>query len=192
MFPFRRLLQLLQRNFDLGLLLLNQIRLHRILIVGIAHEFRQLLLLLQQWSRHLWALTPPLLSRGLLVSSVKIDIVLRFLSVLPLVSRVINPQYPSHDFCSSEIIHRQVRTSLIFIFEKTEAFAFPALLVAHEIDVDGFAVLAEDSDDVAFGEVERESANVNVGCVAVVGVPGRFWRAGERLVLVEVAVQNEN
>ena len=40
-----------------------------------------------------------------------------------------------------------------------------------------FAVLREDGYDVAFGEVEGEPADVDVGCVAVVGVPGCFGGA---------------
>jgi hypothetical protein len=34
------------------------------------------------------------------------------------------------------------------------------------------AILREDCDDVSFGEVEVEAADVDVGRVAVVGVPG--------------------
>jgi len=34
------------------------------------------------------------------------------------------------------------------------------------------AVLAEDGDEIAFGQVEGEAADVDVGGVTVVGVPG--------------------
>lgn len=37
------------------------------------------------------------------------------------------------------------------------------------------SVLGEDGEDVAFREVEGQAADVDVGCVAVVGVPGGVW-----------------
>lgn len=44
-----------------------------------------------------------------------------------------------------------------------------------------FPKLRENGDDVAFGELERKPTDVDVGCVAVVGVPGCFCGAVEVL-----------
>lgn len=69
-----------------------------------------------------------------------------------------------------------------------------------------FAVLRKDGDDVAFAELVWQSADVDVGCVGVVCVPGRgvadpgfkfplveggdgadaihlFWQGGERVII---------
>ena len=40
----------------------------------------------------------------------------------------------------------------------------------------GVAVLREEGQDVTFAELEGEAADVDVGCVAVVGVPGGVGR----------------
>jgi len=40
------------------------------------------------------------------------------------------------------------------------------------MDIVDFAVLAKDANDVAFGEVEREGADVDPGGGRVFGVPG--------------------
>jgi hypothetical protein len=38
------------------------------------------------------------------------------------------------------------------------------------------AVLGEDGENVAFAELKWQAANVDIGCVAVVCVPGRVRR----------------
>ena len=35
-----------------------------------------------------------------------------------------------------------------------------------------FSKLGEDRYDIAFGEFKRETSNVDVGCVTVIGMPG--------------------
>lgn len=37
-------------------------------------------------------------------------------------------------------------------------------------------ILRKDDEDVAFAELERQAADVNVGCVTVVGMPRGIWR----------------
>ena len=47
--------------------------------------------------------------------------------------------------------------------------------------------MREYGDDIAFGEVEGKPADVDVGGIAVIGVPGGFGRdAGFELAFVEV------
>jgi len=60
---------------------------------------------------------------------------------------------------------------LVLVLEKGETFGLAGFFVAHEVKVSGFAELREDSDDVAFGQVERETADKDEGCAAIVGVP---------------------
>lgn len=40
-----------------------------------------------------------------------------------------------------------------------------------------FAKLGEDREYIAFAEVKRKTADVDVGRVAVIGVPRGFWGA---------------
>lgn len=77
------------------------------------------------------------------------------LILLPLVSRMIDSKDTTHHCCTSQIVNREIRTSLIFVFEKSEPFAFAGIFVAHEVDVDWLAVLGKDSHDITFGEIER-------------------------------------
>lgn len=79
---------------------------------------------------------------------------------------MVNLQYPPHHARAAEVIHREVRRALVFIFQKREAFALPGLFVADEIDVGRFPELGEDGQDVAFGQVEGEAAYVDVGRVS--------------------------
>ena len=49
--------------------------------------------------------------------------------------------------------------------------------------MDRLAILAEDSKDVALGEIEGETAYIEPGGVAVIGVPGGFWGAVNQVKL---------
>ena len=44
-----------------------------------------------------------------------------------------------------------------------------------------FSKLREDRYNIAFGEIERETSNVYVGCITVIGMPGSRWRAMDGL-----------
>lgn len=105
------------------------------------------------------------------------------LAILPLVSRVVHLQRSPHDARAAEVVHREVRRALVFIFEEREAFALAGLFVADEVEVGRFAELGEDGQDVAFGEVEGEAADVDVGCVSAKrfsGCFGELWEGLER------------
>jgi len=70
---------------------------------------------------------------------------------------------------------------LILILEEGEPFRFPSLFISDQVDVSRLAVLGEDSYDVAFGALEGEAADVDVGCVAVVSMPGGGWGTADLL-----------
>jgi hypothetical protein len=67
---------------------------------------------------------------------------------------------------------------LILILQKRETLALARLLVSDEIDMRGVPELRENGNDITFGDVKRQPADVDVGCVAVVGVPGGGGRDG--------------
>lgn len=87
---------------------------------------------------------------------------------------MVNAQNPPQYRGTTQIINRQISTPLVLVLQKREPPALARFFVPHEVDVHWFAVLREDGYDVAFGEVEGEPADVDVGCVAVIGVPGCF------------------
>lgn len=60
---------------------------------------------------------------------------------------------------------------MVLIFEKREAFALARFLVADQVDINRFAVLRADCDDIAFCQIERKSTNVDIRSVTVVRMP---------------------
>lgn len=155
-------------------LLFYEILLHRIILIMVPQQRRQFLPLLQH--RPCLHLILSLTSRIPFHSSI-LQAIFLFLIVPLLILRMIHLQHPPHDRRSSQVIHGQVRATLILILEEREPFGLAGLLVADELDERGFPELGEDGDDVAFGEVEGEAADVDVGGVGVVAVPGGFWCA---------------
>ena len=115
---------------------------------------------------------------------------LPFLLLFPLFSlipRMIHLQNPPHDSRAPQIINRQIRRSLILILQERKTFTLPGLFISHEVEVGRLAELRKYGDDIPFGEVKGKTADVDVGGVAVVGVPGGFGRdAGFELAFVEV------
>ena len=145
-------------------------------------QFLQLDLLLQH--RPLLTSPPlpppslPIRIRILLLITHQSRNIIPFLLILALlIPRMIHAQHAPKNRSSGEIIHSQIRTALVLILKKRETTALAGFLVPHEIDVHGFAVLREDGHHVAFGEIERKPADVEVGCVTVVGMPGCFGGA---------------
>ena len=105
------------------------------------------------------------------------SVVLDHLSIFLLVSRVIDPENPTHERGPAEVVHGQVGAALILVFEEGEATRLACLFVAHEVDMYRLPELRENGDDVALGEVKGKASNVNICGVSVVSVPRRFWRA---------------
>lgn len=88
-----------------------------------------------------------------------------------LVPRVVNAHHTAQYVSAAEVVDGQVCAPLVAVLEPAEALGLARLLVARELDEDRLAVLREDDDDVALGERVGEAAEVDVGGVAVVGVP---------------------
>lgn len=180
---------LFQRLFNLLLLLLYQEHLHRVVVIMIHHQLLQLHLLPQHLPRPLLFLffrLPTLVSftsslppHDILPPNLPL---LRILVVPLLISCMINPYQPATDLRSAQVIDSQVRAALVFVLEPPETFALAGLLVAHELEEDGLAELGEYGYHVAFGEFVGEAAEVDVGRVAVVDVPGCVGRTGRKLV----------
>ena len=153
-----------QRLRNLLALLLHQVLLHRIIVIMLPQQFLQLEFLFDHRPSLLLALLFALLAhRSTLQPPLPL---LFFLAVFPLISRMVHLQHPPHHARTAEVIHREVRRALIFVFQKRKAFALPGLFVADEIDIGRFPELGEDGQDVAFGQVEGEAAYVDVGCVS--------------------------
>jgi hypothetical protein len=77
------------------------------------------------------------------------------LTFLLLVARVIDADHAAHDTCPTEVVHCQIATSLVLIFQETESATLAGILVADQIDVDRISVLAEDRKNVSFAKFKR-------------------------------------
>lgn len=86
---------------------------------------------------------------------------------------MINSEHAPQHFGTCQVVYSQVATSLVFVFEKAETFAFTGFSVANQIQMSWIAELAEYGDNVTFTEIEGKSAYVDPCCVFVVRVPGR-------------------
>ena len=91
---------------------------------------------------------------------------------------MVHTQYPPQNRCPAKVIHSEVGTALVFVFQESETSTLAGFLVADEIHVHRFSELGADGHDVAFGEIIWEAADVDVGRVAVVCVPGCTWWSG--------------
>lgn len=99
------------------------------------------------------------------------DIVSLLFVIAPLVSGMVDTQHPTHDRRTAQIVHGQVGTPLILVFQPGESAALACFLVAREVYVHGLAVLRKNGDDITFGQVEGQSADVDVGRISVIRVP---------------------
>lgn len=79
---------------------------------------------------------------------------------------------------AAEIVHGQVRASLILVLEPPKAPALAGVAVARKLQENGLAELGEDGDDIAFREFKRKAAKVDKGGVAIVDMPGGIGGAG--------------
>jgi len=177
-----------QHLLDLLLLLLHHVRLHRILLVVVLQQSLQLKLLLdhRSWlllaaactARSRPAMTPPPRPRFppsiavTLYPPVLTNIPLLLILIVPLlISRMINSKHTAHDRGPTKIIHRQITAPLIFVLKPCETPTLARILVPSQFDPYRVAVLGKDRDNVALGQLEGKTADVDVGRVAVVGVP---------------------
>jgi hypothetical protein len=161
---------------DFLLLLFDEKALHRVVVVMVAHKFSKL----DFFREH----RPPLVLFFLAIFVVgnllaflahdvlPANLVLLQVFVIPgfIPSVIYRYQSPS-DLRTAKVIHGQISTPLVFILEPAEALGLSSLLVACKLEKYGFAELGEDCDDVAFGQLVRQAAKVDIGCVAVVYMP---------------------
>lgn len=99
---------------------------------------------------------------------------------------MINPYDPPKNFSSIQIVDSKDSASLVLVREERESLGFTGTLVANEIHIDYLAVLREDGEEVALGEVKGDAAGEDVGGVLELGVPRRILAdAQERFLLVD-------
>lgn len=66
---------------------------------------------------------------------------LRPIAFLMLILGMINPNRSPQNDSSGQVIHRQIRTPLIFVLQPSKPSTFTRILVAREVEVYGFTVL---------------------------------------------------
>lgn len=114
------------------------------------------------------------------------DIVLLTFVLMSLVPAMIDAQHAAEYRGAAQIVDRQVRAPLVFIFEERKALTLAGFFVADEVHMYRFAVLRENRNDVAFGQLIWKAADVDVCGVAVVGMPRCFGRAGVEMSVVSL------
>lgn len=92
---------------------------------------------------------------------------------------MVHTDHASANRSTAEIVHGEVRAALVLVLQPPKTLALAGLMVACELEEDGLAVLRENSDDIALRELVGEAAKVDVGCVAVIDVPGGVGGAVE-------------
>jgi len=146
---------------DLLFLLLHQVGLHRVVVVVLGNQLRQLSLLGQQ--------LPPLfllLSSLVLAASTAAPggrplpplhilppdlALLGIFVVAQLVPRVVHAHHAAPDGCAPEVVDGQVGAALVLVLEPAEALGFPRLLVARQLEKRRLAELREDCYDIPLG-----------------------------------------
>lgn len=179
--------QRFQRLRHLFLLLLDQIGFHGIIVVMFAHDALQFDLLLDLGALppcFLLVLTgalqcPPSLPAALIFAIRLVRIIQKFFvadgfnfTLFLLVARVVDAHHSAENSGAAEVVDREVAAALILVLKEAESSTFARLLVSHQIDVHGVAILAEDDQDVSLAQFKRQTTDVDVGCVAIICVPG--------------------
>lgn len=183
-----------QRLVDLLLFLLDQELLHRVVVVVALNQELQLSLFFQHRPVLLCLLCVRIRVRaaspvgiriiGCALPTIALLLPLSALYVFPpnlallgvivvprLVPRVVDTDKAAADSGAAEVVDGQVGAALVLILEPAEAAALARVAVARQLEEGRFAVLREDGDDVALGELEGQPAEEDEGRVAVVDVP---------------------
>jgi hypothetical protein len=93
---------------------------------------------------------------------------------------MVHANHAASDGGAAQVVHSQIGAALVLVFQPPETLGLARLVVAGELDKDRLAELGEYGDDIALGELVGESAKVDECRVAVVDVPGGFWRSVQR------------
>jgi hypothetical protein len=173
------------RRLQLLPLFLNQELPHRILLVVLQQQLLELLLFLERFFFFIPVAVPVVL-RALRVVVVlpghrqplhaqhRLPVavaLVRVVVVAGLVSRMVDSHLAPEDIGAVEVVDGEDGAAAILILEPAEALGLARLLIARHLDEDGLAILREDDDDVAFGELKRDAAKVDPRRVTPVGVP---------------------
>lgn len=166
---------------DLPFLFLDQEPLHGIIVVMLLNQLLQFYLLLDHRPPGLLLLLLLLVFRflGLALGPLLLALDIRptdgefrrVLVVPRLVPRVVHAHQAAGDVGAAQVVHGEVAAALVLVLQPAESLAPPRLLVPRELEEDGLAVLREDGEDVALGQLEGQAAEVDEGGVAVVRVP---------------------
>lgn len=95
------------------------------------------------------------------------------IAFLGLVARMIDTNGPPENHSAPKVVDGQGGAALVLVLEEGKALGLARVAIADELDVGGLAVLREDGDDVALAQLVGQPADVDVGGVAPVLVPGR-------------------
>lgn len=184
-----------QRVLDVFLLLVYHESLHRVVIVVVFDQELQLPFFLQQRpGRFLLPAIPVRTSAFAPTATLRATALppcyvlpanfafLGILVVARLVPCMVYPNESPANLSAPEVVDGQVGATLVLVLQPSEALRLARLLIANHLEEDGFAKLREYGDDVAFGELVRKTAKVNVGRVSVVDMPGGFRGTVGRLV----------
>jgi hypothetical protein len=68
-----------------------------------------------------------------------------------LVSRMIDADKATTHICSSEVVDRQVGTSLVLVLKPSETFGLASLFITGQFQPNWFSELRENRNNIAFG-----------------------------------------
>ena len=115
----------------------------------------------------------PLVPLALVVVAVVVPISRIIIAFFGLVARMVDTDSPPENHSAPKVVDGQGGAALVLVLEEGKALGLACVAVADELDVGGLAVLREDGDDVALAQLVGQPADVDVGGVAPVLVPGR-------------------
>lgn len=133
------------RFLHLFFLLLYQKRLHRVIVIVIVYQFRQIAFFLQHGPSRCFVLVTLVIGERLALFALEIlpsnlELVLVFV-IAHRVSRMIHAHQTPSDFCAAEIVHSKIGALLVFVLEPPKALGLARFLVAHELEEYGLAEL---------------------------------------------------
>lgn len=76
------------------------------------------------------------------------DIIPLLFIVASLISSMVHTKHATQYSCASQVVHCEVGTALVLIFQKCEAFALARFFVANQVDMDGLSILRENGHNI--------------------------------------------
>ena len=91
---------------------------------------------------------------------------------------MIDSNETSQEFHPVEVVDGKDGGSLVFVADECEALALAGFLIPNQVDVDNLAILREDTDHVAFGQIVGKATGKDPGRVSVLKKKSKIkWRA---------------